>query len=85
MVRQVTDQEKAQQNRNALRQDLAKKVELARKDLSVAEQQLADLKQFRSQQTQTSGSLDAEINKLEITLSQLKTNTTALASLDQKI
>lgn len=85
LAKQVTDQQKAQQKRNELKQGLAKKVEDSQKQLSLAEQQLADLKQFRAKQTQASGSLDAEISKLEITLSQLKTNTTALASLDQRI
>ncbi|MGH8588909.1 MAG: YMGG-like glycine zipper-containing protein [Gammaproteobacteria bacterium] len=67
------------------RQELSKKVKAAEDQHALAAQQLDDLKQFRSRHPQDSPELDAQIAKLETTLQEVKTNTTKLASLSQRI
>lgn len=69
------------------KQTLTTKVEDANKQLARAEQEMQGLKTWRSQQPQApkSGELDAEITKLETTLAKLRTNTTALASMNQRM
>jgi len=64
---------------------LAAKVKDYNEQVALAEKQLQEMKNFRAQQTQTSGELDAEIVKLEETVAKLKNNTNALASLSQRI
>jgi hypothetical protein len=69
----------------AKKQELNEKVQIAEQDLAKAGEQLQDLKNFKSRQAKSSKELDTEIKKLEGSLAQLKSNTTALASLNQKI
>jgi outer membrane lipoprotein SlyB len=70
------------------RQSLKTKVQNAGQQVKLAGEQLEDLKHFRSKQTVTSpgtNTLDIEITRLEGQLAQLKTNTTTLASISQRI
>jgi hypothetical protein len=69
------------------KQTLTAKVEDANKQLARAEQEMQGLKTWRSQQPQApkSGELDGEIAKLETTLAKLRTNTNALASMNQRM
>jgi DNA repair exonuclease SbcCD ATPase subunit len=69
----------------AKKQELNEKVKIAEQDLAKADEQLQDLRNFKSRQAKASKELDTEIKKLEGSLAQLKSNTTALASLNQKI
>ena len=72
---------------------LENRVEEANKQLALGQEQLQDLKKFRSGRTKTakgpdqkkSKELDAEIETLEKRLAELKSNTSALASLNQRI
>ena len=81
----VGDQQRINQQREALRKDLANKAEDANKQLSVAKAQLEDIKNFRSQQSQSSQDLDAEISKLQITVAQLESKTQTLAAMGQRM
>jgi chromosome segregation ATPase len=67
------------------RQELSKKVKAAEDQHVLAAQQLDELNQFRSRHPQGSPELDTQIAKLETQLQELKTNTTKLASLSQRI
>ena len=67
------------------KQALTAKVKDANKQLTVGQDQLQDLKTFRSEQKKTSKELDKEIKALEQSLAQMKSNTSALASLNQRI
>jgi SMC interacting uncharacterized protein involved in chromosome segregation len=69
----------------AKKQQLNEKVKTAQSDLASAEEQLQELKSFRSRQTNPSKELDTEIKKLETSLAQLKSNTSSLAALNQRI
>jgi chromosome segregation ATPase len=81
----VSDQQKTQQRREALKQQLVAKVDDANKQLSVAKAQLADISTFRAQHPQPSQDLDVEIKKLELTVSQLETRTNTLAAMSQRL
>ncbi|MCU0588666.1 MAG: YMGG-like glycine zipper-containing protein [Syntrophobacteraceae bacterium] len=67
------------------KQDLNKKVQEANESLALTQRELDDLRTFRSQQTQRSAQLDAEIKSLEKTEAQLRENASRLASLNQRI
>lgn len=69
----------------AKKQQLNEKVKTVQNDLASAEEQLQELKSFRSRQTNPSKELDMEIKKLEGSLAQLKSNTSSLAALNQRI
>lgn len=77
--------EATQRDLEAQREELSKKVKAAEDQHALAAQQLDELKQFRSRHPQGSPELDAQIAKLETTLQEVKTNTTKLASLSQRI
>ncbi|HJY84136.1 MAG TPA: hypothetical protein VKK81_24005 [Candidatus Binatia bacterium] len=81
----VRDQQRTQQQREALGKQLTSKVDDANKQLSVAKAQLADIKTFRAQHPQPSQDLDAEISKLELTVSQLESKTNTLAAMRQRL
>ncbi|MGH8545017.1 MAG: YMGG-like glycine zipper-containing protein [Gammaproteobacteria bacterium] len=85
LAAQYKNQQITQQQLVAERQNMSKKVQEAENQLQLANEQLDDLKRFRSQQTGPSDALDIEITRLEGQLAQLKTNTTTLASLSQRI
>ena len=76
---QVTQAELTKQ-----RQALGTKVDDANKQLALAEDELQGLKKFRDEQ-RTSPALDEQIRTLEAHLAQMRSNTTALASLNQRI
>jgi uncharacterized protein YnzC (UPF0291/DUF896 family) len=78
-------QEITQRELEREKQALATKVKDASKQLTVGQDQLQDLKKFRSEQKNTSKDLDEEIRTLEQSLAQMKSNTSALASLNQRI
>jgi chromosome segregation ATPase len=81
-----TQQQQATQGElESQRQELSKKVRAAEDQHALAAQQLDELKQFRSRQSQDSPELDVQIARLETTLQEVKTNTTRLASLSQRI
>ena len=88
-VERLEAQNRTQQVENeeliAKKQQLDEKVKTAQKDLASGEDQLQELKTFRSSQTKPSKELDAEIKKLEGNLAQLKSNTSSLAALNQRI
>jgi uncharacterized protein YcfJ len=88
-VDKLAAQNKKQQAQNqqllAKKEQLEEKVKDANAQLTVADTQLTDLKSFRSSQPRPSKDLDAEIKKLETSLAQLKSNTSALAALNQRI
>jgi hypothetical protein len=77
---EITGQELARE-----KQALSTKISIANNQLTVGQKELQELKRFRSGQKKTSEALDAEIKALEQNLAQMKTNTTALASLNQRI
>ncbi|CAN5721756.1 hypothetical protein BH18PSE1_BH18PSE1_11280 [soil metagenome] len=85
LAAQYKNQQITQQQLVAERQDMGKKVQNAENQLKLADEQLDDLKRFRSKQTGPSDPLDIEITRLEGQLAQLKTNTTTLASLSERI
>jgi outer membrane lipoprotein SlyB len=85
LATQYKNQQITQQQLEAERQTLKNKVQNAEQQVKLAGEQLDDLKRFRSQQTASSDTLDIEVTRLEGQLAQLKTNTTALASLSQRI
>jgi len=88
-VDRLVEQTKKQKTQNdelmAKKQELDKKFTTAKNDLASAEEQLQELKNFKSQQTKSSKELDVEIKKLEGNLAQLKSNTNALAALNARI
>ena len=67
------------------RQALGTKVDDANKQLALAEDQLQGLKKFRDERPNASRDLDEQIRTLEAHLAQMRSNTTALASLNQRI
>jgi len=79
------NQEITQRELEKEKQALATRVKDANKQVVVGQDQLADLKKFRSEQKKTSKELDEEIKTLEQSLAQMKSNTSALASLNQRI
>jgi peptidoglycan hydrolase CwlO-like protein len=81
----VGDQQRINQQREALRKNLANKVEDANKQLTVAKAQLEDIRSFRSRQSQSSQDLNAEISKLQITVAQLESKTQTLAGMGQRM
>jgi hypothetical protein len=80
-------QEITQRELQREKQTLDTRIKEANKQLAAGEQELRELKQFRSEQKKTpkSGELDKEIKILEQNLAQVKSNTSALASLNQRI
>jgi hypothetical protein len=88
-IDRLAAQSKKQQTENqelvAKKEQLEGKVKDANTQLALADEQLKDLKTFRSSQPKPSKELDAEIKKLESSLAQLKNNTSALAALNQRI
>ncbi|MDQ3564756.1 MAG: YMGG-like glycine zipper-containing protein [Pseudomonadota bacterium] len=85
LAAQYKNQQITQQQLVTERQNMSKKVQDAENQLQIANEQLDDLKRFRSQQPGPSDTLDIEITRLEGQLAQLKTNTSTLASLSQRI
>jgi hypothetical protein len=79
------NQEVTQRELEKEKQALAMRVEDANKQLTVGQEQMNELTNFRSGQKKTSKELDAEIKTLEQNLAQLKSNTSTLASLNQRI
>jgi TIR domain len=75
-----TQAERRQQEEELQRKraELKRKVTQAKVDLESADDQLKQLKEFRSQQSRPSKELDDEIKRLENSLNQLKKNTAAL-------
>jgi hypothetical protein len=63
---------------------LSKELSEARDNQALIQKELADLNEFRSNHEQSS-QLDAEIDRLEMSLSRVKKNTNALAALNQRI
>jgi hypothetical protein len=78
-------QEITQRELDKEKQALETKVNDANKQLTVGQDQLRDLKKFRSEQKKSSKELDEEIKGLEQSLALMKSNTSALASLNQRI
>ncbi|HEY7553167.1 MAG TPA: glycine zipper domain-containing protein [Candidatus Binatia bacterium] len=78
-------QEITQRELQKEKQALATKVKDANKQLAVGQDELQALKKFRSEQKTTSQELDEEIKTLEQSLAQMKSSTSALASLNQRI
>lgn len=85
LVAKVDQQQITQQKLEKKRQVLSQDVQVANDHLASAEKELQDLKNFQSQQPQTSDELDAEIADIEQNLAQLRENTSELASLSQRI
>lgn len=77
---QVTQQE-LQKQKDAL----AARTQDAQKQADLCQKELDGLKQFRSEHAASSAALDEQINTLERNLAQMKVNTSALASLNQRI
>jgi len=68
------------------RQQLDQQIADANTQLKAADAELADMKRFRAQKsTPNSAALDSEIARLEGVLAEAHTNTTALASMRQRI
>jgi hypothetical protein len=74
-------QEEQEKSRATLDQD----IKAASDQVAMATRELEDLKRFRSTQTQQSAALDAEITRLDQLLAQAQRNTSALASLRQRL
>jgi hypothetical protein len=83
---QVRAQEISQRELEQERASLQKKAAAAEKGLQVANQQLDELKRYRSQHSdaQHSAELDRQIQELETQVADLRANTSALASLGQR-
>jgi hypothetical protein len=67
------------------KQALGTRVNDANKQLALAQDELQNLKKFRAQQTNNSRALDDQIKVLEANLAEMRTNTTALASMNARI
>ena len=80
-----TNQEVTQRELEKEKQLLATRVKDANKQLALGQDELQGLKKFRSEQKKSSKELDQEIKTLETSLAQMKSNTSALASLNQRI
>jgi hypothetical protein len=78
-------QEVTQRELEKEKQLLATRVKDANKQLALGQDELQGLKKFRSEQKKSSNELDQEIKTLEQSLAQMKSNTSALASLNQRI
>jgi len=78
-------QETAQRELAKEKQALGTRVTDANKQLGLAQQELADLKKFRAEQANSSKALDDQIRLLEANLAEMKSNTTALASMNARI
>jgi Glycine zipper len=78
-------QEITQRELEKQKQALATRVADANKQLAVGQEELQGLKKFRAEQKKASTELDQEIKTLEQNLAQMKSNTSALASLNQRI
>jgi hypothetical protein len=99
LAREVADREQriarlqtATQNQETAQRELAKekqalsaRVTDANNQLAVAQQELVNLKQFRATQASSSKALDDQIVLLEANLAEMKSNTTALASMNARI
>ena len=99
LAREVTEREQriarlqtATQNQETAQRELAKekqalgaRVTDANKQLAVAQDELANLKKFRAEQASSSKALDDQIRLLEANLAEMKSNTTALASMNARI
>ena len=77
-------QEITQRELEKQKQALGVKILEANKQLAVGEDELQGLKAFRSEK-KTSQALDEQIKTLEQNLAEMKTSTSALASLNQRI
>ena len=78
-------QEVTQRELEKEKQLLATRVNDANKQLALGQDELQGLKKFRSEQKKSSKELDDQIKTLETSLAQMKSNTSALASLNQRI
>ena len=78
-------QEVTQRELEKEKQRLATRVNDANKQLALGQDELQGLKKFRSEQKKSSKELDDQIKTLETSLAQMKSNTSALASLNQRI
>ena len=67
------------------KQFLSMKIEDANRRLVLANDELQRLKNLRAEQKQSSEALDEQIRALESNLAEMRTTTTALASLNQRI
>jgi hypothetical protein len=79
------NQETAQRELAKEKQALGARVTDANKQLAVAQGELANLKKFRAEQASSSKALDDQIALLEANLVEMKSNTTALASMNARI
>ena len=77
---QITQQELEKQ-----KQALTARTQEVNKQVALCQNELEGLKKFRSEQKASSAALDGQINTLERNLAQMKANTSALASLNQRI
>jgi len=80
-----TNQEVTQRELEKEKQLMATRVKEANKQLALGQDELQGLKKFRSEQKKSSKELDQEIKTLEQSLAQMKSSTSALASLNQRI
>jgi hypothetical protein len=67
------------------KQLLSTKIEDANRQLALADDELQRLKNLRAERKQSSEALDEQIRALESNLAEMRTTTTALASLNQRI
>jgi hypothetical protein len=79
------NQETAQRELAKEKQALGTRVADANKQLAVAQEELANLKKFRAAQASSSKALDDQIVLLEANLAEMKSTTTALASMNARI
>ena len=79
------NQETAQRDLAQEKQALSARVTDANKQLAVAQDELTNLKKFRAEQATSSKPLDDQIRLLEANLAEMKSNTTALASMNARI
>ena len=79
------NQETAQRELVKEKQALSARVTDANKQLVVAQGELDNLKKFRAEQANSSKALDDQIRLLEANLAEMKSSTTALASMNARI
>ncbi len=85
LVAQAQQERITQQQLNAKKRSIERKVEETKTALAAAEKQYRNLKDFQNRTPNKSDKLDAEIAKLESNLAELKQNTNAIASLGQRL
>lgn len=85
LVTKIAKNQVSQQELVNEKEALDRQVVAAGTQAELAEEQLVELAEFRARQPQGSEELDAEIEILENSLSQLKSNTRELAMLSQRL